>query len=262
MIIISKELTDGLILTKPRVDLTGMTFNKLTVLRQGPDFIYSGKRRSAWYCKCSCGNEKELLVLGYSLKIGHTKSCGCLSAEKGNENNSYDLTGNYGLCTMKDGNTFIFDIEDYELINKYTWHLVGRGYVGTDIVLYDGDNKRHQKTLQLHRLIMNVHNIEWNRCVVDHINGNILDNRKKNLRVVTQSQNGMNSKLSDNNTSGVAGVSKSGNKWTAYIRLNKERIYLGIYDDFDDAVNARKKAEEKYFGEYSYDKSRKSIENY
>lgn len=66
-------------------DLTSYKFGKLTVLRRGPDYVYtvrSGKRRgkkatsARWYCICECG--RESLVLRDSLKRKGTKSCGCL----------------------------------------------------------------------------------------------------------------------------------------------------------------------------------------
>ena len=43
--------------------------------------------------------------------------------------------------------------------------------------------------------------------------------------------------------------------WVAYISINYKQITLGYFHDFNDAVKARKQAEEKYFGEYSYDNS-------
>lgn len=232
-----------------------MTFGKLLVLRRGPDLIQGGKRRAAWYCKCSCGNPEELLISGDSLKTNHSKSCGCAKKDFHIGNNIYDLSGEFGICTMDDNNTFIFDLEDYDLIKRYMWHLSGREYIGTTINYYV-DNKRTQKTLMLHRLVMGVQDIDWKECVVDHINGDVYDNRKQNLRVVTQSQNGMNSKPSKNNVSGATGVIKHQNKWEAYIRYQWERIYLGVFDTFDEAVAARRKAEEKYFGEFSYKRSR------
>ena len=248
--------TDGLILTNPREDLSGKKYNKLCVLRQGPDIISGNTRRAAYYCLCDCGYPEELLILADSIKGGHTKSCGkCAHKELYSENNIYDLSGKYGICTMADGNSFLFDLNDYELINKYTWHLSGRGYIGTTISIKK-DAKRIHKTLLIHRLIMGVQNISWKECVVDHINGSTLDNRKNNLRVVTQSQNSMNQKKNKSNTSGVPGVSRMNNKWAANIKVNWKNIFLGIYDNFDEAVTARKDAEEKYFGEYSYDNSR------
>jgi hypothetical protein len=67
----------------------------------------------------------------------------------------------------------------------------------------------------------------------------------------------MNKRLLDSNISGVAGVRFENKKWVAYIKVNYKKIWLGAFDNFEDAVNARKVAEEKYFGEYSYDNSMK-----
>jgi hypothetical protein len=91
-----------------------------------------------------------------------------------------------------------------------------------------------------------------NGMVVDHINGNPSDNRKQNLRIVTQHQNAMNARLNINNTSGTTGVSwdKENNKWIAAIGVNNKNIKLGRFINIEDAIKARKEAEDKYFGEY------------
>ena len=57
-------------------DLTGMKFNRLTVLKLHER---TEKRRYMWLCRCDCGTEK--IVLGDHLKNGHTKSCGCYKNE-------------------------------------------------------------------------------------------------------------------------------------------------------------------------------------
>ena len=95
--------------------------------------------------------------------------------------------------------------------------------------------------------------------VPDHINGKRFDNRKCNLRIATRYQNNMNMRLSRNNTSGVKGVNfdKRLQQWRSRIGFNKKTIELGYFDKFEDAVKARKEAEEKYFGEFSYDNSQK-----
>lgn len=89
---------------------------------------------------------------------------------------------------------------------------------------------------------------------VDHINGNKLDNRRKNLRICTPSQNMMNTKKRKDNCSGTTGVSfiKDSKKWRAYINKNKKQIGLGCFKRKSDAVRARKLGELKYFGQFSY----------
>lgn len=88
---------------------------------------------------------------------------------------------------------------------------------------------------------------------IDHINGDPADIRLANLRPVTRSQNMMNMRLLDRNTSGHKGVSwsKSRSKWQSYIKVNQRKISLGSYDEIEHAVAARKAAEDKYFGGYA-----------
>lgn len=77
------------------------------------------------------------------------------------------------------------------------------------------------------------------------------------MRIVTKSQNAMNQITKTNNTSGITGVSwdNKAQKWAAHIMINYKKIHLGYFDKFEDAIKARKQAEEKYFGEFSYDNS-------
>lgn len=252
--------TDGLIKVNTKEDLTGQKFGRLTVIERGPDITRKDTRYAAWYCYCSCGNPEKLLIAGTMLK-SKVKSCGCISKERFKNNNYYDLSGEYGCCTIKDRRQFIFDLEDYELIKKYRWHANARGYIIAKVYYPDKKGKDRDGHIFLHRLLMNVHNISWKECVVDHINGNVYDNRKSNLRVVTQSNNTMNSSKNSNNTSSITGVYKMNGKWMASICRNFKNYYLGIYDAFEDAVKARKEAEEKYFGEFSYDNSRLRRDN-
>lgn len=69
----------------------------------------------------------------------------------------------------------------------------------------------------------------------------------------------MNKAKYKNNKSGVTGViwHNRDNIWEVRIRYKGKQIYLGRYNDFDKAVRTRKEAEEKYFGDHSYDNSMK-----
>lgn len=60
------------------IDLTGKTFERLTVIKR--DFSKPNNKKAMWLCKCQCG--KEVIVGGDHLRNGHTKSCGCLQKEK------------------------------------------------------------------------------------------------------------------------------------------------------------------------------------
>lgn len=164
--------------------------------------------------------------------------------------NEYNLSGDYGIGYTLKGEEFWFDLEDYDLIKNYCWFLDKDGYVVTNT---KGRNKEH-KSIKMHRFVMNCND---SKISIDHINHTTYDNRKNNLRLATQSQNLMNRSLGSNNTSGVTGVyfDNHRKKWIAEIKINRKKYNLGGYNNFDDAVAARKAAEEKYFGKYSYDTS-------
>lgn len=89
---------------------------------------------------------------------------------------------------------------------------------------------------------------------VDHINGRGDDNRWCNLRPATRGQNNWNNhNLRSDNKSGKTGVSWSiqGDAWTARVTVNKKIIHLGYFDDLEEAVEVRRAAELKYFGEFA-----------
>lgn len=218
--------------------LVGQRFGNWTVISE-IDAIRS-------LCKCDCGTIKP--VTRTSLKQGTSKSCGCLSkyhARKRRKVCKYDLTNDYGIGYTRNGDEFYFDLEDFDKIKNYLWCCNKEGYLMTSI---DG------KMYRMHRVIMDCSD---SKMWVDHINHDVKDNRKLNLRIVNNMQNQMNAKLRVNNASECAGVhyNKSKNRWIATIQVNKKRLFLGEYKDYEDAVNARKKAEDKYFTQYSYDNS-------
>ncbi|MGE5438075.1 MAG: hypothetical protein ACM3O3_12750 [Syntrophothermus sp.] len=212
------------------IDLTGMVFNKLTVIKQKGSI----KSRRIWLCECECGNIS--LVKTSRLLNGSTKSCGCLRGF-----NSYNFSLRYGVGYTSKKEFFIFDLEDLCKIKDYCWRYDKDGYL---IARKRGTNK----FVKMHRLILNADN----NMLIDHRNNLRHDNRKNNLRIATNSQNQMNVGIRKNNKSGVTGVRycKFNKKWHSYISINKKQTTLGYFIDFTEACNARKKAENKYYGEY------------
>lgn len=135
----------------------------------------------------------------------------------------------------------LIDIEDVEDVRKKRWCLNSDGYVVSNT---------NNNYILLHRYVMGVDD----NLYVDHIFHNKLDNRKDQLRICTNAENCRNVGLPKNNTSGVVGVwyRRDRKKWVAEIRVNYEKIVLGQFQNFDDAVRARKIAEIKYFGDFVY----------
>lgn len=211
------------------IDLTGQKFGNLTVIERTGS---NKEGKALWLCKCSCGN--TIITTGKLLRKGETKSCGCIKTKP----NRYKFKDNICIATTFSGVQHIFDIEDYDKVKNITWRLTDFGYI---YGVY-----KNKKQVFIHQLIT-----DFKYSTIDHINGNKLDNRKCNLRPATPSQNAMNR----HNTpkSGYIGVyqRKDNNKWAAKICINYKPIYLGSFDNIEDAIIARLKAEKKYCGEFA-----------
>lgn len=238
------------------MELIGQVFGRLTVIGRGEDHIYkSGRKERVWICQCSCKDRTIREIMECNLKRNDrpTRSCGCITREntatRSKKYNRYDLSGEYGVGYTSNTNThFYFDIEDYEIIKKYCWREEVKGYIRATAII-----NNEEVSVWLHRLVMNAQPGE----LVDHIKHKKYDNRKSQMRIVNNSQNIMNSKPNNKNTSGVPGVHqrKDSKKWVARITINGERLYLGTFLNFQDAVAARRQAEDVYFKEFSYTNS-------
>lgn len=244
------------------IDLTGIKFGRWNVLYLDKEKT-KNTGRTYWVCECSCEDKTIRSVRQDVLK--RNGSCGCLHREilsktsKGNKYkkkyNNYDLSGDYGVGYTSKGEEFWFDLEDYDKIKDYCWNISPYGYVVC------ANNVNGIRTTSFIQRIILGDVGDYTKTQIDHISHNKRDNRKINLRICTPSQNSMNAKKRIDNTSGVTGVYFYGsrNKWIAVITVDGKVIHLGYFDTFEEAVEARKSAEEKYFGEYSYDNSINNI---
>ncbi len=143
----------------------------------------------------------------------------------------------------------LIDNEDFELISKYKWHFRKdrrQGYAIAQDIFYKDKKKR--KRIRMHNLIMGVDNLG----IVDHINGNKLDNRKSNLRFATFQQQATNRPMLKHNTSGYKGVIKgSKNRWRAIISINNKKIALGSFKTKKSASIIYNRAARILFGEFA-----------
>lgn len=115
--------------------------------------------------------------------------------------------------------------------NRPASYKRGNGYLGLFVF---------RRGLSAHRVAWAVSQGEWPIGDVDHINGVRDDNRISNLRDVTRSENCRNASLSKANKTGATGVTFRRGKWRASMH-----IHLGLFDTLEEAVAARKEAEER-----------------
>lgn len=208
-----------------KLDLTGEKYGRLAVIKEVEPVGY--KRR--YLCKCDCGNEK--IVKMDKLRDGTTTSCGCYNKERVSETQSLDLTGKtFGKLT-------VLKRSDKKSRHRYTiWECQCECGNKTEVKgssLMEGvstscgcNKKEHGKEMQKK-----------------------LEKTYRKNGVLTSN---LISKLSKDNTSGFKGVSyaKDRKKYRAYITIKKKQIKLGDFNTLEEAVEARRKAEEKYHKPY------------
>lgn len=221
-----------------RLDITGQKFGRLVAIRP---VERKNSNLTYWLCKCDCGNEKEV-ALG-SLRRGLTTSCGCIRkdslshiAKQRKSYNEYEIVGDVVRVKMVHSQIMICDLDDWERLKDIKWSVGKHGYV-------IGRDTQNDCIVKFHQQVLG----KYDGLVIDHINRNKLDNRKCNLRLVTQTENTWNKSIGKKNTSGVLGVYPHKNKWCASITYNHKKYFLGVYENIEDAEKARKEAEIKFY---------------
>ena len=150
-----------------------------------------------------------------------------------------------GVCfiLLTQGEVAMVDPEDFEELNKYVWCAHRRGKS-----IYACRRERRRLIL-MHRVIMNAPD----NMVVDHIDGNGLNNCKANLRLCTREQNTYNCQPRDGCTwfKGVVHDKRSG-KYNAGIGYKYDHLWIGDFDDPVDAARARDLVARALQGEHAW----------
>lgn len=148
-----------------------------------------------------------------------------------------ELTGNVDGHRRGTGEYFTIDTKDYDLIKDYSWHKLSEGYIAATKVI---DKK--QESFLVHRLILG--SVGYS-VKTDHRNGNVLDNRRCNLRVCTNAENLRNSKPRKvyngrRTSSQYKGVfyRKDTNEWEVAICVDSVQISIGSFKKEIEAAKA------------------------
>ena len=155
---------------------------------------------------------------------------------------------------LTQGKFAIVDDDDFEMVNKYKWSVdcwerAGLCYAISGVPT---TKKREYKNMRMHRLIMN----PTKGYVVDHINGDGLDNRRSNLRICTTRDNVRNKRrVSKRSSTGYVGVCKRITKnglvrYQAHIHFNDKFTHLGMYLTAEEAYAVYRKKAKEIFGEF------------
>lgn len=222
--------------------------------------------------KCEiCGREnfKKIRLGGYTLCSKHMHQLQKYgkfldnNPRTNNDKNDYIIIDNeviFNLYNQKNEKIaeFIIDKEDIEKVKYHKWRL-SHQHVVTGL-----PSKGNQRDLSWIILDISQQDIQEKDIVIDHINCNPLDNRKKNLRICKQGENVLNKSFMSNNTEGFIGVSykKDRNTYDPEIRLKHKRCHLGATKIKEEAVYARYYAEKILFKEFANIEEQKRKEEF
>lgn len=141
----------------------------------------------------------------------------------------YNNAPEVATIQLSNGGKVIVDAVDYDFLSHYYWYKADVGYA------------RNSYKMFMHTMIMGLAD---KRYVVDHINGDKLDNRRRNLRVVTASVNSINNRRKPHGASGYKGVYQDARtkRWVAQFRHK----HLGTFSDEEVAATAYQTARHSY----------------
>ena len=202
-------------------DITGQTFGRLTAVSFSH---YNEKHMDCWLFRCSCG--KETVLPAANVKWKGTQSCGCLRTERLHEIHHEDISGQrFGRLTA------IHDTNERDSCGSIMWEC----------------QCDCGKTARYSVANLKSGNVQSCGCLLAEYRARTHSNRSDSLENTHVSTLIGTKKPHRNNTSGCTGVclDKQHGKWMAYIEFQKKRYYLGSFETCEEAIRARKDAEQR-----------------
>lgn len=150
---------------------------------------------------------------------------------------------------LTQGKVAFVDDSDFERLSKYKWFATqnrknGNWYARTTIMTKE--TKCGHTSIGMHRMILGD---EFK--VIDHKDGNGLNNQRLNLRGCSYAQNQMNKRIAKTNKTGYKGVFPSGNKFISKVGINKKTVRLGRFNTAIEAAKAYNEYVKKHFGKFA-----------
>lgn len=207
----------------------GEKINRLTLLKKEEPIVKKGKKYYRWKCQCDCGNTVVVL----SSHLNRNQSCGCVQKER-----TASINKTHGMTKTKEFQAW----KNMIARCKYNYDQY-KTYKEKGIKVCD------QWLNSFEQFFKDVGPApEGKRVSLDRIN-NKGNYEPGNVRwLVNQSIQTINQELSTKNSSGIKGVCwcNTYKRWKAYIGVNKKEINLGSFTSKEDAIAARKAAEQQY----------------
>ena len=208
------------------IDLTNKTFGRLVAIKRwGSD----KHNKPTWLCRCECG--KETIVSGQNLRRGNTKSCGCLSLEI----NKKQLV-KHGLYKSKEYKIWTSMLQRCTNPNASGYEFYGARGISVD-----------PKWLDFQNFYADMGKRPSSKHSIERID-NSANYEPCNCKWETANKQAINKRTRQDNKTGHKGIDWYGSrqKWRTRITFNKKTLVLGYFDRIEDAIEARKKAEQKY----------------